>query len=66
MTKLFLTIMLLATIAGIVWVVRVGGADGSWIAPVVTGGIALGTAIYKKKLTGSFVSISTCCRGRNN
>lgn len=58
MTKGFLILMLLAAVAGVVWTVRVGGADGSWIAAVVPAVLGGGTALYKKRVTGSYTSDS--------
>lgn len=59
MTKLFLIIMLLATVAGLIWTVRVGGADGSWLAALVPAVLGGGTALYKKRVTGSWTSDSS-------
>jgi hypothetical protein len=59
MTKVFATILLLATIAGLVWTIRTDGADGSWIAAVVPAGMLLLTLGITKKRTGQWLSDSS-------
>ena len=58
MTKLFLSLCLLAAVAGLIWAIRVGGADGSWLAIVVPAVLGGGTALYQKRVTGSYTSDS--------
>lgn len=58
MTKILATLLLLATIAGLVWTVRTDGADGSWIAAVVPFGMLLLVLGITKKRTGQWLSDS--------
>jgi hypothetical protein len=57
--SLFLLLCAIATVAGIIWTIRVGGADGSWLAILIPGAIGIGVARYTKRSTGSYTSDSS-------
>jgi hypothetical protein len=57
--SLFLLLCAIATVAGIIWTILGGWADGSWLAILIPGAIGIGVARYTKRSTGSYTSDSS-------